>query len=182
MNGMNKLMRLYGAEEIPQKELSYQECKTHWLGVRAKYENMAVAFSEQIMGIEDPLLRWTVTAVIEALSLPEDCGAFIVRHDGGLEFKVVRIELDEDILDLISRSADDAMLAQAYCWLLDKLLGMPLTWVRWAIGRLQLEPKIRGVKAVFDHVVYDFDTQSIAGVSTHSHIPLRTVKVIVWKH
>ena len=160
-------MTSYGSLETEPRTLSYEQAKQHWRALRARYAAMAVRFTDRVATIADPKKKAVVGFMVEALASDENLACFVVVHDGRLGFDVKNLTLEPEILDVLSSKFEDEVIKSAYDWLIDAVQGSSLTWVRWAIGRLELEDPRKGMRAVFDHVVYDFDAQSILGISTH---------------
>ena len=148
--------------------LTYSQCKQHWNNMRARYRVMAEEFSARILAIEEPGLRWTVAAMIDSLASAQNCGSLVVKREG-LEFQVIRIDLDPEVLDALFTKSSEEDIVAAYTWIVDQLQDVPLTWVGWAIGRLELQPPAPRLRSIHEHVVYDFDNQRIAGISPHKN-------------
>lgn len=157
--------------------LEYREAMPYWRAQRERYRTMVQGIVDDARALE-PLLGDPAILLLTALSDEESLADMVLAWDGGLGFDVASIDIDPDVYDRMIEVYGSDALESAMAWLCKRLHGTPIPMVA-SMARVALSPRVPGMLAVFDHVVFSFDESRVIGVSLS---PVTMDRMVKLKH
>lgn len=169
------------ASEALARMTPRQKARTFWSDTRQKWRGEARILTEEILRIEEPLLRWTVAAIMDVMS--SGFGTVNIRSLGG-DIHVHGFDIDAEVhaafqdqilarVEAQARDEDpegqfvyevdpDAIELQAWEWIKERLHGKNAVYLAWLIGRAQNDDaSIRTQSIVADRFVWDLKNQCL---------------------